>query len=378
MNRKKLKYYIISSLTLLGGMAFVGYSVSYDPELGLILDLIGKIFFPRATGGEWGLVAIPIIWGVAIGLLISGVVFFIKAIRIKAGVEPLRPEIQLPPTAQPSVAVRRIRWKGGIVALIFLITFGFATLDPFGGGDFGIVFIILGSILLTAIFLFTIYRSEKRILDSRYSFWWLARLNAIFILSLYAIGYLGLLAFINFYFGGPGEQAGYAAAIIIVVGVIWIPITVLSVSVIPSLYFYKFYGSKRIFRATSLLFVALSFVLALYSTISSSTCNFNKNYICIAEKAIAAYDDSLCEQTKDVHQDFDERTYCYLELSRSGQWSDIGLCNKLSPPGRKRTRCLINVGITTNNSSVCEKVPSDSPTSEKEFCYNAIKYRTIQ
>lgn len=379
MNRKT-KYYIVSLFMLLGGITFASYTISYDPELSLILDLIGKIFFPGATGGEWGLIAIPIIWGVAIGLLITGFVFLIKAVKTKTEVRLVEAETQSSTTAQP---ITRVRWKSGITAFIFLVTLGFTTLNPFGAGSdfsgsFGIAFITLGAVLLTTIFLFTIYRSEKKIVENRYSFWWLAGLNAIFIILLYAIGYLGLLGFINFYFGfgGPGEAAGYAAAIAIAMGVIWIPIAVLSVSAIPSLFCYKFHENKRVSRATLLLFAALSLALASYSVTNSSTCNFNRNYLCIADKAIETHDDSLCEMVKDVHKNFSERTYCYLELSRSGAWRNIELCDKLTD--REKTRCLVNIGIRTNDPSICGKISTNSSANEKEFCYNAVKYKTVQ
>ena len=267
------------------------------------------------------------------------------------------------------------RGKSAIISFVFWTALGFATLDPFTYGInlsalFVISFIVLMSAIITAVFLYTLRQTEKRILENRYSFWWLTKLSLILAVIFLVIGFS--IFFYRAQFYGGGEDFG--AIVFLAAIIIGVPAGVLSASTIPSIFFYKFYGNKKLFRAISTLFIVASFALGAYSALVTSSCNFNKNYICLANRAITKHDDSFCERIKDTNKDFDERTDCYLEISRSGKWSEVSLCNKLSSD-KERYYCMANIAVTTNNPQICETIQNNTQYLNKERCYDDLKFR---
>lgn len=265
--------------------------------------------------------------------------------------------------------------KSALISFIFFTALGFATLDPlaYGINPAALViisFITLMSAIITAVFRYTLYQTEKRILENRYSFWWLTKLGFVLAVIFFVAGFIIFSYRVQFYRG----EEDFGAAVLLITIIIGVPLGVLSASIMPSIFFYKFYGNKKVFRATSILFLAVSFILGAYYTLSASTCEFNKNYICIADRAILKHDDSLCEKTKDISKTFSERSYCYLRLSSSGEWNDIDLCDKLSSD-QERYYCMANIAVTTNNPKICEAIQSSTQYFNKEQCFNDLKWR---
>lgn len=274
-------------------------------------------------------------------------------------------------------SMTRLVRKSALISFVFFTALGLVTLDPLAYGIdssalLAISFIILMSVIITAVFQYTLRQTEKRILENRYGFWWLAKLDLILAVIFLVAGYLIFSYRAQFYRG----EEDFGAVVLFITILIGVPLGILSASTIPSIFFYKFCDNKKVFRTISILFLVISFALGVYYTLNASSCDFNKNYICLAQRAVAKQNDSLCERTKDVSKDFNERTYCYLELSKSGKWSNISLCDKLSSD-QERYHCMVNIAITTNNPQICEAIQNNTQYFNKEQCYTDLKWQLI-
>lgn len=286
-----------------------------------------------------------------------------------------------------------IRWKSGMLLWAFLTALGFFTANPFGlyselKGVFGISIIILAALLLAGIFVLSLYKSEKRIVVHQYTVWWLIKFNVLLIVILYAAGFLSSLALSRFW-SEPGS--GMFAGLVLYEIIRITPLLVFIFSVIPSLFFAKFYSNDKLFRALSFITIALFLAISSLNFYITVTCDNGRQYICLAAKASMAKDITICEKSK--HWSYIDG--CYLAVSQ--EWSDVTLCDKFSHESTfafdafvsyqsrftstvfeaNKNRCLQNIAAYTKNPQICEQITIDGTIDldlfGKSTCFSDIQ-----
>ncbi|MEK7150434.1 MAG: hypothetical protein AAB736_02390, partial [Patescibacteria group bacterium] len=202
----------------------------------------------------------------------------------------------------------KIRWKSGLVLFIFLILSGlyfFGIPDFYGILDYKYAYyneevigffsrVILPAPFLVGIFLLSLYKTEKRIKEGKFSFWKLlvfglmVSLVGEFFWTLQFIGGLGyghnsldVITPLFFSFLGPPMALAFLFLFV------------------PPLLLHKFYSNqKKFYIATASFFVLLFFGLFIYQQAAVKTCVFNTDGLCLGKVAIKANNPSLCDKAR--------------------------------------------------------------------------------
>lgn len=259
--------------------------------------------------------------------------------------------------------------KNGVIMFFFVVAAYLALVNPldryFGGEDKLIMFfIIFGALILSFSFSFLLAKSEQKIKENNYSYGWLIKSNLLLSLLFYIalIIFSVILVFISIQFFNAQNESGLLVFIILWNG-LWIaPLAVLIFNFIPSLLFYKFYSSKHFLKITPLAFVALSFILIAFFITRNTTCEFKRDYACVAEKAIKAENPQICEQ---IEENF-AQGLCYEHVSR--KINDVSLCDNISSE-TIQSICIKNIAVNMNDPKICEGVKSKEVGTDKESCY---------
>lgn len=294
----------------------------------------------------------------------------------------------------------KIRWKEGIGLFVFLVLSG---LYFFGVPDFYAVLdykhayyyeeligffsrVVLPAPFLVGIFLLSLYKTEKRIKEERFSFW----RPFVFSLAMALItGFLWTLQFIT------GSGYGYESFDVVKrlffdVGVVpAAPMTLAFVfSFVPSLIFYRFKESiKKFHIAIIALFLFVFVGLLGYQRASDLTCGFNYDGYCVGNKAVKTKDISLCEKVKTTKEfgNYDNygKNSCYEAISR--KWDDVSLCDKIKTISNQKSsnphysqyqlyQCISNIARNTKNKELCEKIPV---SKFKETCFRDFDKKVV-
>ena len=265
-----------------------------------------------------------------------------------------------------------INWKAGIISFLFFASLGFVLFHPFDRyAELSIrnfvIFIAISSLYLTSIFLFALYKSRKGIADHTYSFSWLAKTGlGVFFFVILSVFIFSFLLSIIYPGGHPPLWAFLFLTPYLFFTVGGGIVTTFLIFIIPSVFLSKFRQSEKAFRFVSLFFVVVFFILAMFYTAYVSTCEFNRDYACVARKGVAARDEKVCEQ---VVENF-KQGLCYLHMSKN--WNNIEICENVSDE-KIQYQCMVNVAINTDNKSICENLNIDEIGYNKESCISRIE-----
>ena len=259
----------------------------------------------------------------------------------------------------------KIKWKSGIILFLFLITISTIINSPIGGYlDFEDIeeTIILGAIfalISSLVFIFSVNRTEKRVIKNEYRVKWIIKFNIILVLIIFVTVVLFLFTLgIGFLMGGDSD--------IFTLLPISILLFVFVFSVLPSLITYKFYNNQTAFKFVFIFSIILLLSLIGFRLISEYTCGFYVGPVCLGEKAVKKQNISLCEKIKEDPDDppFFMRDLCYLAATDSG-WKDISTCDKVYDSDL-HSECIIKVADNVKNRQFCERIKNNEKTKE---CY---------
>lgn len=292
----------------------------------------------------------------------------------------------------------KIRWKEGLFLLIFLVLSGlyFFGIPNFSGildykyayyyeeliGFF--LMIVLPTPFLVGVFLFSVYKTEKRIKKGKFSFWKLLFFGLIISLMAGLLWETILGLFSSYDYGGSDVTKKLLSAYF------WrfhiFPVaTIFIFSLTPSLIFYRFKGNiKKFHIAITILFLFIFAGLFGYKQAGILTCGFNYDGFCVGDKALKLKEISLCEKVKTTKEFSNFSNYgkysCYVAMSK--KWEDASLCDKIKTISSEETKknlpysrhqeyeCVKNIAKNTGNKELCEKV---TVSKYKERCYDYFK-----
>ena len=121
---------------------------------------------------------------------------------------------------------------------------------------------VISAFIAVTIFIFSLYKTEKRIINNKYYWWWVVYFNIVLTILVY-ISIAALVFLIGGLSGVEGEE-GLGFVYILVYGMFIIPLVVILFSIIPSIFFYKFYSNQKIFRVISRILWILLIIFAAY------------------------------------------------------------------------------------------------------------------
>ena len=154
--------------------------------------------------------------------------------------------------------------------------------------------VILPAPFLVGIFLLSLYKTEKRIREGKFSFWKLL----VFSLTLSLVGeFFWTLQFI----GGLGYGHNSLDVITpLFFSFLGPPMALAFLFLfVPPLLLHKFYSNqKKFYIATASFFVLLFFGLFIYQQAAVKTCVFNTDGLCLGKVAIKANNPSLCDKAR--------------------------------------------------------------------------------
>mgnify|MGYP001612854804 FL=1 len=313
----------------------------------------------------------------------------------------------------------RIRWKSALI--LFLLSFFAIPYYYFGYFSYESLALIFGLItatLCSLVYIFAIYRAEKKILKGNFNWKWLIIFNITITIILYALAFLFIFTFLI----GLFVEAEQGALDSFVLSVIYfIPAVVIIFSLVPSLILKRFYpDAGKVNKILFIFFLVTTIIVFAYSWASSNSCDFNRNIECVADKADESGNVALCESFKEDKkrdscyrgaitgrnlyeedlimcdqikeqdiQDFcykevsittkdkevlrktcgkiknagDDMNKCYTNLSKVE--NDIMVCDKVA--GYDKNRCVANIAVNNNDSSLCDKYLNKE--KEKSSCY---------
>lgn len=283
----------------------------------------------------------------------------------------------------------KIRWKEGVGLFVFLILSGlyfFGTPDFSGVLDYKydyynediVIFlfrVILPVPFLVGVYLYFLYKTEKRIKEGRFGF------LRLFVFSLAMALAGGLIWETAFDFSSSYDYGGSDTTKQLAYFSFWrfhvFPaMTIFVFSLAPSLIFYRFKESvKKFHRATIVLFLFIFVGLFSYQQAGDLTCGFNYDSYCVGNKAVKTKDISLCEKVKTTKEFSNYDNYgknsCYEAISR--RWDDISLCDKIRIVSDQKHysqyqlhQCVSSIARNTKNKELCEKIPV---SKFKEICF---------
>ena len=147
------------------------------------------------------------------------------------------------------------------------------------------------------VYIFAIYRAEKKILKGNFNWKWLIIFNITITIILYALAFLFIFTFLI----GLFVEAEQGALDSFVLSVIYfIPAVVIIFSLVPSLILKRFYpDAGKVNKILFIFFLVTTIVVFAYSWASSNSCNFNRNVGCVADKADENKNITLCESFKE-------------------------------------------------------------------------------
>lgn len=277
----------------------------------------------------------------------------------------------------------KVKWIGGICLLLFLIAFftsplfviSLVDLDVNDYGFFesikntwmefddeiGIFWLSLYFLFPVIIFLFSSYKTEKRIAIGDFSFKRLIIFNSIITFILYGVLFFPIM-FLYALSAAFGEHGGsdYLIKFLIIAPLL----LVVFFSVAPSLFLLKFNIKPKVLSLTLWFFFFITIILFLNTFQYVRTCGNYEYPLCLAEKAIKDKNHLLCDKAKDDLDDelFSARDSCYAQLSED--WNDLNICNTSSD---SYGRCVTNVAINTNKQQLCDLIKIND---EKIECYS--------
>lgn len=277
----------------------------------------------------------------------------------------------------------RVRWVAGICLLLFLIAFFTSPLfslslftpdvNDYGffesikntftefDDEIGIFWLSIYFLFPVIIFLFSVYKTEKRIAIGNFSFKRLIIFNSIITFVLYGILFFPLM-FMFALSQAYGEHGGsdYLIEFLIIAPLL----LVMFFSVAPSLFLLKFNTKPKILSLTLWFCFFVTFVLFLNTSRYIYTCGNYEYPFCLAEKAAKEKNHLLCDKAKDDvdEEPFSGRDSCYAQLSED--WNDLNICNTSSD---SYGRCVTNIAVNTNKQQLCDLIKIND---EKIECYS--------
>src|SRR3989338_1815348 len=288
----------------------------------------------------------------------------------------------------------KVKWKEGFGLLVFLILSGFYF---FGIPDFFAILdykyvhyyedlisfffrIVLLAPFLVSVFLFSIYKTEKRITEGRFSFW------KLFIFSLITSLIFGFLWEVLFGFLSVYDYGGSNAVKKLSSALFWrfhiFPAVMVFVFYLaPSFIFYVSKGNiKKFHIGVVVLFLFIFAGLFGYKQISALTCDLNYDGYCVGESALRLKEPSLCEKVKTTKEFSNYYNYgensCYVAMSK--KWKEVSLCDNIKTTSKETKNpsydygqyqiyeCINNIAKNIGNKKICEKV---SVLKYRERCY---------
>src|SRR3989338_4144393 len=288
----------------------------------------------------------------------------------------------------------KVKWKEGFGLLVFLILSGFYF---FGIPDFFAILdykyvhyyedlisfffrIVLLAPFLVSVFLFSIYKTEKRITEGRFSFW------KLFIFSLITSLIFGFLWEVLFGFLSVYDYGGSNAVKKLSSALFWrfhiFPAVMVFVFYLaPSFIFYVSKGNiKKFHIGVVVLFLFIFAGLFGYKQISALTCDLNYDGYCVGESALRLKEPSLCEKVKTTKEFSNYYNYgensCYVAMSK--KWEEASLCDSIKTASKETKNpsydygqyqmyeCVSNIAKNVGNGKICEKV---SVPEYRERCY---------
>ena len=270
----------------------------------IIFGFIISCVFPN-HGHTFGILIITVLFSLVLTILFLTIRFVLAQYKLKRETQDDR---------------YSFGWESGKVAFLFFLAvdlipvelfFNPFTTNPADNALLGIILIILPAIVLTAIFMFSQYKTKRKIQDGQYRVGWVVKYNLLLSLVLYlislAVSSVSILGII-FY----SDMEGIIFAFVGFFGLFIAPLVILVFSVVPSLLLYKFYNNKTILRILFWIVLVLSITIIAYYSVWVATCESYHNSYCLSKKAIKAQDSTICEKSVDDWH----KTSCYNYISK--------------------------------------------------------------
>lgn len=231
-----------------------------------------------------------------------------------------------------------------------------------------IILIVLGAFILGLILSYLLAKCEKKKEAGIFSYGWLIVWNLWAALLLYiAVVVLSVVfSFILIQFFDAQSETSLGVIIVALYGLWIVPLSVFILFFIPSLFFCLFYSNKKLLKIIRLMFITLSLCFFSFSIAMHVTCEFNQDYVCVANNAIKYKNPQLCEKASEYY----DQDLCYLHVSE--ETNDVSLCDKISIEDF-RSMCIREIAIKMNNPKLCELVKSKEREFDKEDCYTRVR-----